>query len=190
MFAFLGVVPWRLNEAGPTDERGEDEPVAEEQSMILLQETLEVPGDAGQVLNYIADFSNLPSWDPSVMRVRRTSGPEDVAVGSRFMVSLKSLGRTVNVDYQVVELTDRVATLVGKSTGVTAVDVIRVEQRGARVHVSYRAEISLIGLLRPMEALLRSRIEAGGKAAIRNLAERLAHLDVARRADDAVPAVA
>ncbi|MCB9588773.1 MAG: SRPBCC family protein [Polyangiaceae bacterium] len=158
--------------------------------MILLEESLEVSGDAEVVLGYVADFAHLPAWDPSVVRVQRLDDAKEVAVGSRFLVSLKSLGRTVNVDYRVVELTDRVATLVGSSSGVNAVDEIRVEQRGSRVRVSYRAEISLLGILRPMEGLLRSRIVAGGKAAITNLRERLEHLDVARRAEDSVPAVA
>lgn len=155
--------------------------------MIVLEESLEVPGVAEEVLRFIADFDHLPSWDPSVVCVTRLQAGSGVAVGTCYRVSLRSLGRTVNVAYRVAELTDGVATLVGKSSGVSAVDVIRVEQQGARVLVRYRAEISLLGLLRPMERVLRPRIEAGGKVAIRNLGQLLVHRDAARRSTFGAP---
>ncbi len=155
--------------------------------MILLEETFEVPGDVRDVLEYIADFSHLPGWDPSVKRVRRLDEGKELTLGARFLVSLKSLGRTVDVDYCLVELGPERATLVGKSAGVSAVDVIRTEQSGSLVRVCYRAEIKFLGLLRPMERLMRSRIQAGGRAAIANLTQVLRHRDVARRVEGAVP---
>ncbi|MCA9629395.1 MAG: SRPBCC family protein [Myxococcales bacterium] len=155
--------------------------------MILLEETLDAPGDAREVLRYIADFTHLPSWDPSVERVSRLDSEEALVVGARFLVSLKSLGRTIDVDYRLAELSDCVATLVGRSAGVSAIDLIRVAQVGSRVDIKYRAEISLLGLLRPAEPLMRGRIQAGGKAAIQNLSSVLRHRAGARRSAEAVP---
>lgn len=122
---------------------------------------------------YLADFTNLPGWDPGVTAVDKlTPGP--VGVGSRFRVSMNFLGMPTTLDYHVetCEPHHR-AVLVGRTTGTLATDTIGVvaHKSGSRVH--WQAEISLAFPFSLLDPVLAWLFGSSVKAAVSNLKREL-----------------
>ena len=65
--------------------------------------TFAVDWSPAQAFHYMANFSNSAEWDPGVARAEQlTDDPR--AVGARFAVVAKFLGRKVKLTYETVEL--------------------------------------------------------------------------------------
>ena len=55
-----------------------------------------------EVFDYLADFSRTAEWDPGVAEAVRLT-PGAVGLGSRFRVSVSSLGRRIPIVYRITE---------------------------------------------------------------------------------------
>ena len=109
--------------------------------------TAETLQPADEVFDFLADFSNVASWDPSVISAERR-GRGRVRVGSRFDVSVGLGGVGVALDYRVVALErPRRVVFEAAGDGFTSVDTITVDEReDGRTRVTYDARIRLHGL--------------------------------------------
>lgn len=137
--------------------------------------TVTSPRPIDEVFDYLADFSSVAEWDPSIPDARRLDSGE-IDEGSRFEVLFRFLTRDVNLVYQVVELErPRRVVLRADTETVTSTDTIDFEPlpgRGTRV--TYDADLALKGPMRiaglPMQ-LAFTRISDRGR---RGLEEALA----------------
>lgn len=134
--------------------------------------TVPSPRSVEQNFDDLADFTTVSEWDPGIQSSELTAG-ERYAVGARYHVVQKTLGREIEIDYEVTEV-DRPRRIVlrGENATVVSIDTITFEQEGAGSRVTYDAVIELKKgkLLDPAMNLFMQRI---GKEAERGLVERV-----------------
>jgi hypothetical protein len=116
---------------------------------------------------YMARFSNAQEWDPGVSGAEELS-PGPPALGSTYRLRVRSLGRSVALDYRIIEFTDpRRVVLRTENHVLCSTDVIEVQPGpGDGSTLTYAATLTLKGLLSPFSALLgRSFRHLGDRAA-------------------------
>jgi carbon monoxide dehydrogenase subunit G len=122
---------------------------------------------------YLADFSNLPDWDPSITSVQKVT-PGPVGVGSRYRVSMAFLGLPVTLDYHVeTHEPDKHAVLVGRATGTLATDTVNVTAHKSGSRVRWQAEIALAFPVSLFDPLLSWMFGSSVRAAVENLKREL-----------------
>lgn len=128
-----------------------------------------------EVFDYLADFSSVAEWDPSIPRARRLDSGE-VEKGSRFEVIFRILGREQRLVYRVLEITrPRHVRLRAETDGVTSTDTIELEAiRGGGTRIGYNADLGLKGRLRLAELPMRLFFRWIGDRGRRGLEEALA----------------
>lgn len=95
----------------------------------------------GFVFPYLADFSHLSAWAPSVIHsIKTTPGP--IRVGTHFDI-LMQVGRShYRLDYLVTQLTEpHFIEIKGKGENFGVVERIRLEGEGDHTHIQYQIEI-------------------------------------------------
>jgi carbon monoxide dehydrogenase subunit G len=156
--------------------------------MARLRESLVTSLPVEQAFAFVADFANSARWDPGVAWSQRLdAGP--LAVGARYRLGVRMAGRVAPMEYRISELEpDRRVVLVGKGSGVEAVDEIRFTPTPMGTQIDYSADIRLTGLLRLVEpfagrafASIASNAREGMQRTLDEMAER-------RPADAAEPA--
>ncbi len=135
----------------------------------MARYTTTVPAarSAQDAFAYMADFSNVAEWDPSVRRAQRLDdGP--LAQGTRFDVAVGFLGREVELTYELTEYDPaaRRAVLRGSNATTVSVDTITVADDAS---VTYDAQLSLRGVLRLFDPLLNLAFQRLGDNAARGL---------------------
>lgn len=137
--------------------------------------TLETSRTRRDVAAYLSDFSSTREWDPGVVEAERLDqGP--VAVGSRFRVVARFLGRRAELTYEIVrhDPGERV-TLRGESATVVSLDTMRFSDTpDGGTRVSYEADLTLKGPLRALDPLLRLAFNRVGDRAAAGLQAELA----------------
>lgn len=142
--------------------------------MIRVEDRVSIRGSALDAFRYLADFTNLPEWDPGISRVRRLdTGP--LRVGSRFEVVALVLGRDMPMSYEVVVLDETAhrAELIGTAPGLRATDRITLSPRGAGAEVHWQADFELLGARRLAEPLMHPFFARLARKAMAGLAARL-----------------
>lgn len=127
---------------------------------MFFTHTMDVPTPPAAVYAYVADFKNLPRWDPTVKRVEQiTPGP--IGSGTRYVVVLTFLGSESTMDYVTKEHRPPVrAVLTGVAANAVATDTITVEPTATGSRLTWEAEITLgwpARILDPILKLLYSR---------------------------------
>ncbi len=127
--------------------------------MTRVQFDITVPRPVEEVYDYVADFRNLPDWDPGIVSSEQTSG-SGIEVGSTYRVVSSFGGREVELTYRVTaaERPSRVV-IEGDASSVHAVDEIRFEQADGGTRVRYTADFTLKGLLGPVAPFLKPAFE-------------------------------
>ncbi len=138
-----------------------------------FSEHIEVSRPAADAFRYIAEFENTAEWDPGIDESRKlTDGP--VRVGSEFDVVAVFRGKRQRFRYTVTELEDgRRIVLEGDGDKATSVDEITVEPTGDGCRVSYTADITLRGIRRLAEPLLKPMLAKTGREALAGLERKL-----------------
>jgi len=125
---------------------------------------------AADAFDYMADVRNFAHWDPGVTDVRIVAD----ATPAAYDVDVKAGLGTTTLRY-VVEECDRPRRVLLRAETATmcSVDEVRVEETAAGTVVTYDAELTLRGLLRFADPLLRlafgrigDRAAAGLRAAL------------------------
>ena len=142
--------------------------------MIQVEERVSITKSADEAFLYLADFANLPEWDPGIARVtRRDLGA--LAIGSQFDVVARFMGREVPMVYELVryEVASRVAELVGTAPGLRATDRIRVTPRGTGAEVHWQADFELSGVNRLLSPVMRPLFARLARKSMDGLVRRL-----------------
>ena len=106
------------------------------------------------MFEYLATFSNARDWDPSVVEAEpRSAGRAEV--GSVYRLDVRTAGRVVPFEYEVVSL-DRPHRVVleARRGGLVSSDTITVEPLYSGSRVRYVAVLNLRGLLRVVAPLV------------------------------------
>lgn len=129
---------------------------------------------AAEALGFVADFSNLERWDPSVVRARRLD-TGDLAVGSRFAVTTRFIGREIELEYELVELDGaRFARLRAETPTAISIDTIEARGTFGACEITYEADLQLKGVFRLAELPTRLAFRRLGEAARAGLQRALA----------------
>lgn len=122
---------------------------------------------------YLADFSSVRDWDPSVVRAERLDdGP--IGLGSRFHVVTQFRGREIELDYELIEHDPhRTLALQAENGRVRSLDRITFEPAGSGCRVTYDADLQLKGLLRLGDPLLQRAFDRLGDEARAGLVREL-----------------
>lgn len=95
--------------------------------MAAFEATISSARSPEATLEYLADFANAVEWDPATVAAERLD-PGPPVVGSRYLLTGRFLGRSVPMEYRIVELDrPRSLLLVAELGWVRSVDRITVE---------------------------------------------------------------
>ena len=103
---------------------------------------------------YMANFANVSEWDPTAVEARALQEGEP-ALGSRFFVRVRWLGRDLPLTYEIVayEPPRRLVLRAENATSVSE-DTVEVEPRGEGSRLTYDARVELKGAARLLDPLL------------------------------------
>lgn len=124
---------------------------------------------------HVGDFGNVDKWDPGVMKATKATEGEP-GVGTAYDLVLSFSGRQLEMRYVVREYEPgNKVVLEGNGNRVHAVDVITFDDYTDGTEVTYSADLSLTGIARFFEPLMRGRLlkvgEDGGAGLRRWLSE-------------------
>ena len=138
--------------------------------------TVNSPGSAAEVFEYLADFSSTAEWDPGVSEARRLNA-DPLRAGARFHVVADFLGRRVPLEYRTVEIDPPLRVVLRAETDtVVSEDTITVRAlRGSGSEITYDARLGLRGALRFADPALGLVFRRIGDRAKAGLAATLAH---------------
>lgn len=144
--------------------------------MAFFRTSFEVPVPADRVFAYLADFRNAAAWDPGVAAARKL-GRGPVAIGTRFELEARFLGRGVPIRYEVVQF-DPPARVVfqGETPALRAVDAVTLEKTARGTRVTWDASLALRGLLYLADLPLHLLFQRIGRRAAKGLERALREL--------------
>jgi carbon monoxide dehydrogenase subunit G len=138
-----------------------------------ITEHIQTPLAPEAAFAFVADFANSMHWDPGVETSDRIDdGP--VGVGARYRLGVHLGGRIAPMEYRITafEPPHRVV-LIGKGSGVAAVDEIRFEPAGTGTRIDYTADIRLGGALRLVQPFLGRAFAKLGRDALSGMQRAL-----------------
>jgi hypothetical protein len=105
------------------------------------------PRPPSEVFDYMARFSNAAEWDPGVAEATEVR-PGASALGSTYRLMVRSFGRTVPLEYRIVEMDrPRRVVLSAKNSMVRSTDVIEISSGpGSGSTLTYDATLRLKGV--------------------------------------------
>lgn len=119
--------------------------------MIAFQETIDVDADFKTSYSFLGDFSNLPEWDPGIVKVEKVT-PGILRIGTQFTVYASFFGRTLPMTYELKEMTlNEKVVYVGRGETVEVVDTIEFEESAVGSRIKYKAEFEFLGILSNFE---------------------------------------
>lgn len=136
---------------------------------MVFEEILDLRRTPEEALNFVGDFRNLLLWDPSCRSARMTQG-ESLAKGTGFHVVIRFAGRDVPMDYIVTEYSPgHRIVLEGRADKARSVDTLTAEPRANGARLTYRAEITVDGAGRLMDAAMKLLFTPTVKKGMNNL---------------------
>lgn len=131
--------------------------------------------DQETAYQYIADFSSVSEWDPSIESARSLSD-DPRSVGAKFEIESSFLGRTVELTYETIEIERPRKVVLKADTGtVVSLDKITFDPApGGGTAVTYDADLQLKGPLKFFDPLLKLAFNRLGDKARDGLREKLA----------------
>lgn len=132
--------------------------------MVRLHEVIEVQRPIADVFRWVADFSNIDQWDPSVPESHKTSLGA-VGEGTNYEVVVMFGPNRIVMDYQITEFQppNRVV-LKGTAEDVTAVDTITFEETASGTRIEYIADLEF-----PYSKILDPVMQRYGRKALRSM---------------------
>jgi polyketide cyclase/dehydrase/lipid transport protein len=129
----------------------------------VIQDDREIDVDqpAEVVFERLVRIENLPHWQPAIVEAALTS-PEPIGVGSTARIVVAAAGQRTEAVATVTEF-ERPRLIALRATASSAEITARVEvvpSSAASCRVSINTTITLGGMLRFVEGMARSRIEA------------------------------
>jgi len=112
--------------------------------MIHVTRSFFVNANAERAMTFIRDFSNAEQWDPGTQRCQRLDSGE-LGVGSRWHNESKLIVIPAELEYELIELTDRRVVFRGENSSAISVDDITIEPQGNGARVTYDAQVTFKG---------------------------------------------
>lgn len=142
--------------------------------MAHFEGTVHTRWSPAEVCAYMADFSSVATWDPSVRQARRLDAGL-LAEGARFAVTLDFMGRPLEMIYRLVQYAppDRVV-LEAETAIVRSVDTITVEAQAEGCQVVYRAALQFRGFAAVVDLPAHLWFQWAGRQALQGLQTALA----------------
>jgi carbon monoxide dehydrogenase subunit G len=134
-----------------------------------------------EVFAFVSDARNRPSWDDSVGSEELTS-PEPIGVGSTIRTRMRSMGRELEIDWEIVEHEAPTRQRIESTSGpfsTTLVYELGANPDGTAVRFSVTGRPS--GLLRLMQPLIARTTQRNLDTAFARLKEVLEHRAHERR---------
>jgi carbon monoxide dehydrogenase subunit G len=126
--------------------------------MTHVQRTFTVGQPIETVVGYLKDFAHAESWDPGTLRCTQTS-PGEVRVGTTWHNVSKIRGRETELTYELTYADRHRLTFVGKNRTATSTDDMTFEALGDQTSITYDATVTLNGLAKLAEPLMRREFE-------------------------------
>lgn len=127
--------------------------------------------DRERTFDYMADFTHVADWDPSISRAVLVSGRPGEE-GATYDITVSMAGRETTIPYTAVQVVRPVRVVLRGETGaVVSTDTITVAPNGT---VTYHAELELKGLRRPADPLAELLLARAGDKARKGLEATLA----------------
>lgn len=146
--------------------------------MIRLVETATSSLSRRQAFGLVGDFANVYKWDPGVSSAEKV-GDEPTGVGTAYDLVVEYSGRRLEMRYVITEyVPDRRVVLEGSGPRIHALDVIEFEDRNDGTKITYTADLSLTGIARFFEPLIKGRLLEVGEGAGIGLRRWLKELEV------------
>ncbi len=138
--------------------------------MARYRDTIASSRSAEDVFDYMATFSNVSEWDPTVKEAYPVDG-NFAGPGSRFHVLVRLLGREIALEYTTTfyERPKRVVLRAENSSTISE-DTITVEATPNGCEMTYDAQLTLKGALRiidPVFGLTFKRLGDNAAAGLR-----------------------
>ena len=134
--------------------------------MIRVEREIDVARPADEVFERLTRIEDLPRWQPAIVEARLTS-PGPIGAGSALRIVAVAGGKRTEATGTVTEFSRPELIALSAKAGpadITArVKVTALTESSSRVAV--RTTIALGGMLRFVEGMARSRIEAEAPAA-------------------------
>jgi hypothetical protein len=133
--------------------------------MAIYTTSIESKLSVADAFSYMAAFENVAQWDPGVLEAQRlTDGP--VHLGTEFLVHTQTGKRKIPLTYRVTEFAEGSRLVLSAATStLRSVDEIRVVANEGGSTVTYKANLSLLGILRIANPFLNSTLQKIGDRA-------------------------
>jgi hypothetical protein len=144
--------------------------------------TVETAWDAETAFAYLAEFSNVADWDPSIPAARHLGGNPQ-APGARYEVDVEIFGRTTTMPYESVAAEPPHRVVLRSDSGrLVSVDTLSFDSLpSGGTRVTYDADLTLKGALKLLDPALQLAFNRTGAKARDGLAARLSGLPPANR---------
>lgn len=142
--------------------------------MIRVEASVPIRQDATKALTYLADFRNLPRWDPGIAEVEQLEG-DGPKEGARYRVVASFLGARVPMRYRTMRFDPSagVAEIRGETPTLVAIDRITVRALGTGSEVHWQADFTMKGPLRFFEPVMKPLFDRLGRKAMDGLRSKL-----------------
>jgi len=141
--------------------------------MATYKTTVRSTMSAHEAFAFMADLRNFAVWDPGVVKVTQVQG-DGPGPDTVFDVVVKTGGRVATLRYRTTTFdAPHTITVRGKNALLTSVDTINVVATEHGCDVTYIAELTFNGLLRPADLLLRAAVQKIGDRAAEGLRRSL-----------------
>ena len=134
--------------------------------MIRVDREIEVARPAVEVFDRLTQIENLPRWQPAIVEAELTS-PGPMGAGSTVRVVAVAAGQRTEATGTITEFSRPEVIALSASTGPADVTarVVIASLTPTSCRLSLETTIKLGGMLRFVEGMARSRIEAEAPAA-------------------------
>lgn len=142
--------------------------------MIRVAREIDVDRPANEVFDRLTRIEDLPRWQPAISEARLTSG-EPIGVGSTVLVVADAAGQRIEANGTITDFAAPERIALDATAGPAAVKarVVVVPTGPSTSRVAVETEIRLSGMLRFVEGMARSRIDAEAPAAAAAIKEWL-----------------
>jgi len=146
--------------------------------MVRIQATITVSAGIQECFDFIADFRNLPKWNPNDERVELLTDPP-LRLGSIFKVNTSLNDRKMTLDYEVVEWGSPLrAALATDSKLFSAIDYVNLSANKFGTEVTYTGDFTFKGAMRIVAPILITpKLRKLFSENIENLKGHLGHVD-------------
>lgn len=142
--------------------------------MIRVEARVPIREDATKALTYLADFRNLPAWDPGIAEVEQLQG-DGPREGARYRVVARFLGARVPMRYRTTRFDPSagVAEIRGETPTLIAIDRITVRPVGSGAEVHWQADFTMKGPMRLLAPVMKPLFDRLGRKAMDGLRAKL-----------------